>query len=414
MINRTPIDTLNMTDPGDETQRNFRYQHSYGVMILIAAIVEEIDKPYVALWCEQHEDFLAERSDGFFEAYQVKTAKPENGEWDTRKLAFKDSLRRFVNLEMQFPLKITSYYFVSNISYSNSEAPEKIGKSPIKLINSVQSCLDIKYIDEPFCSELKSLTEYCECTPDCMFNLLKKIKLIKGPDREGIDAVVAHQTIPRVPRCSGHTPAKLDSVRDELIQKVYKACSLSIEDPSQYWCGLNGMTNDHPRLLAKRISIQNIREYLDQQHVVPFRYLPASNSLQLGTVGNKFTVLEKKLIQAGLADQIDILQRRTLAAEQHLIGLAHQYPKDITNILNQLENIVLGECGEAKLSASLEGVPYGRRMLDEVYKRLKNVAEKRQDIIHKQEYECLIGVAGILTGECKIWWSEPFNLENIQ
>lgn len=41
-------------DAGDETARNFRYQHSYGVILLAAA--SRGDLPYAAIWCERHED----------------------------------------------------------------------------------------------------------------------------------------------------------------------------------------------------------------------------------------------------------------------------------------------------------------------------------------------------------------------
>ena len=64
-------------DPGDETQRNFRYQNAYGVILLIAA--GRGAKPYQSIWCEYHEDLLAECQDGTLDVYQIKTRKPEEG-----------------------------------------------------------------------------------------------------------------------------------------------------------------------------------------------------------------------------------------------------------------------------------------------------------------------------------------------
>ena len=83
-----------MSDPGDATLRNYRYQHTYGVMLLAAARVGL--RPYVALWCEQHEDFLAERSDEKFDGYQIKTYRPENGAWRLSDRDLKRSIGRFV------------------------------------------------------------------------------------------------------------------------------------------------------------------------------------------------------------------------------------------------------------------------------------------------------------------------------
>jgi hypothetical protein len=74
-----PTEVRNTTDPGDATGRNFRYQHAYGVMLLTAA--RRGLRPYSAIWCEHHEDFLAERHDGTFDGYQIKISRPERGAW---------------------------------------------------------------------------------------------------------------------------------------------------------------------------------------------------------------------------------------------------------------------------------------------------------------------------------------------
>ena len=69
----TPTDSRDKSDPGDEVIRKFRYQHAYGVVLAITMVKQT--RPYRAIWCEQHEDLLAERDDGTFDAVQVKTRK---------------------------------------------------------------------------------------------------------------------------------------------------------------------------------------------------------------------------------------------------------------------------------------------------------------------------------------------------
>jgi hypothetical protein len=75
----SPTDNLDHSDPGDELLRNIRYQNAYGVILLIASVRSKL--PYLSIWCEQHDDYLAERADGLYDAFQVKTATPENGPW---------------------------------------------------------------------------------------------------------------------------------------------------------------------------------------------------------------------------------------------------------------------------------------------------------------------------------------------
>lgn len=76
----SPIEHRDISDPGDEVLRKYRYQHAYGVILSIGMVTHRL--PYKSIWCEQQEDFLAERVDGLFEAYQVKTRNSELGAWE--------------------------------------------------------------------------------------------------------------------------------------------------------------------------------------------------------------------------------------------------------------------------------------------------------------------------------------------
>ncbi len=61
---RSSSTTADNSDPGDQTQRNFRYQHAYGAILLTNSAAGKLD--YKAIWCEHHDDFLAEISDMIF------------------------------------------------------------------------------------------------------------------------------------------------------------------------------------------------------------------------------------------------------------------------------------------------------------------------------------------------------------
>ena len=65
----SPTDKRDRSDQGDEVLRRFRYQHAYGLVLCVGIASDRLD--YTALWCEQHEDFLAETKNGLFDAYQI-------------------------------------------------------------------------------------------------------------------------------------------------------------------------------------------------------------------------------------------------------------------------------------------------------------------------------------------------------
>ena len=118
-------EVVDTTDPGDDVQQRYRYQHAYGVILLVASMRKEL--PYVAIWCEHHEDLLGELEDGYYDAYQVKTQLPENGRWDLTKEPLKDSIKRFVTLNQKFPDKIREFHFVSNVDHEKSMLQKKLG-----------------------------------------------------------------------------------------------------------------------------------------------------------------------------------------------------------------------------------------------------------------------------------------------
>lgn len=123
---RTSQDVTNIfatpdADPGDETARNFRYQYAYGVVLLVAA--KSGERPYLALWCEHHEDFLAEGADGCVDGYQIKTRRPELGAWTLTDRETIKAIGRFVDLVTSFGDRINALYFVSNADF-HSLIPE--------------------------------------------------------------------------------------------------------------------------------------------------------------------------------------------------------------------------------------------------------------------------------------------------
>ena len=47
-------------------------------------------------------------------------------------------------------------------------------------------------------------------------------------------------------------------------------------------------------------------------------------------------------------------------------------------------------------------------MLIDVQDRLRRLAEDRPSDVGYHGYECLIGVAGLQTDECRVWWGPRF------
>ena len=409
-----PADVAAIGDPGDETQRNFRYQHAYGSILLIAAATGL--NPYEAIWCEHHEDLLAERSDGTYDAYQVKTRRPEIGDWTLTEEPIRHSLKRFVDLHNQFGANINRFVIVSNAEFLTVGLGvsdiKKLKTSPRTFLKVIVGYNNAGEVGGTFAEVLTAMAADFGCDVEVLFAVLKRMELVKGPNRDHFDSEVAHIHLPKLKDCKLMPAAELNAVRDELIQKVYGASSLLIEDPRQHLPHVAGQAN--PRLLAKRVSVSVVAACVGQSSGMVFRYQTGDVTLAIGESGTQRDILRKKFVQGGLVDQLPLMERRTLDTEARLMALAHAGPDTFDGFLKQLEGVVQAECTEAQLVAQISRVsptaPYGPAMLVSVFQRLKAIAENTPRKVDNEPYECLVGIAGLLTEQCTVWWSDKFNL----
>jgi len=254
----SPDEVLDTVDVGDETQLRFRYQHAYGVILLLAALSG--NKPYTVLWCEHHEDLLGQRNDRSFEAYQIKTRR--DGQWNLSDEPLKNSIKRFVEVDQRFPGKIKEFFFVSNAYYENSNAKNKAGRSPKKFLQAVKHAISPNDLISPFNTTFEELCLYCHCESLSLLNVLKKLDFILGPSLDGFEAEIAQNHLPAILECHDLPATALGQLLDELIAKVYKASGLSVSDPARHWYGLNKSDQDNPTLQAKGLATESILSFI--------------------------------------------------------------------------------------------------------------------------------------------------------
>jgi hypothetical protein len=401
--------TLCRSDPGDETQRNFRYQHAYGVILLLAALRGNL--PYSSLWCEHHEDFLAERHDGKYDAYQIKTRQPEKGYWTLLSDDLKHTLKRFVALDISHPDQVEDFIFVSNALCLETQSKSKLAHSPQNMKRALAAARTVDKLEDPYAAGFEALREYCGCNGKSLAQVFRRLELRRGPGRNDFESVISIQHVAAVPGCNDFPPAKLHSVRDELIQRVYKASSLGIPSPAEHYLCLTDNSLSNPIIQSKRISLDSVHSVVEGSLAVPFRFMPEEDPLPLGDMQRQVAVLHKKMVRGGILDQFDTMKRRALSAERHLMELAHRQPENFENLLNQIECVVKGVCDDALLVARQSATNFGPLMLSKVLTHLHGLARDRAELVVSQEYECLAGVVGLLTGGCKVWWSDKFDLE---
>lgn len=410
--NSSPTNVRERLDPGDETIRRFRYQSAYGVVLLAAMARKDAD--YIALWCEQHEDLLAQISDTQYDAYQVKTRNQDLGRWKITDAGLVKSIWRFVELDLMYPNWIREFKFVSNTECSNTSDRDKIHLSPKKLVVGVEEqekWEDLKGDLEKGFGSLKDNIEknHGSIDPKNLFAVLKRLDLVLGPTDRAFEEELNQRHLATLPQCMPMNALTLSRVRDCLMEKVTTASSLYTSSPTQHWLGTKHLQDD-PQLAAKRLTVEDITIIIQDVAMGGLQFLPGLASLDLGSASKKVDILEKKMEYGGLAIHHDTMKRRALSAERMLLELATR-PENGSVALSQIESVVKGECDDSHLRVAQKDEQFGREMLIDVQNKLQEIAKNEPSRVYKQPWDCLVGVAGLLTSDCKVWWSERFDLD---
>jgi hypothetical protein len=124
-------------------------------------------------------------------------------------------------------------------------------------------------------------------------------------------------------------------------------------------------------------------------------------------------LLERKMAAGGISFQsIDVAKDHQRSAEYILQSWFHKYgPESARKRYEQLDVIVRTECAEAFDNHVTAEKFFGPAMLSEVRQRLRDLATSGSPDTYNVRYEHLLGFASLATQECKVWWSEPFSVE---
>jgi hypothetical protein len=402
----TPTAALPRQDIGAATQRNFRYQSGYAVVLMCGAALS--GNEYKAIWCEQEDDLLAELGPELFDSYQIKTQEPELGAWDTTKEGFIAAIRVFANLERKYPGRIRWFNFVSNTKLLHSNAAAKVSKCPETLAAVVRAAKSYAQLSQPFKKSLGLMATAASCTDGEAFAVLKRLRFAVGPSRDSFIAEIHGSHLSQLGSCSGANSARLRRATFAAIHLFEDAASLSSQHPSRHYACLGAEVGE-AQLLAKRVSLEAFQKCVDGIAKPAFRYQPEVAPMLSALSDSKLDRFVKKLNKGGLDHYVDTLRSQALSAEETLLDLVTR-DAEAKNDVSHLTTLVKAECDFAHLKASATGTPFGKAMLTDVENRLDAIAKDTEKSCG-QPKELLLGLAGLLTEDCLVWWSDKFDVD---
>lgn len=403
------------SDRGDETQERFRYQWAIGVWLLAQSLTGE--RLIRALWCEHHEDYLLELPTGRYVAVQVKTDSRENVEWRWSDEALTDSVARFCAFEKTHGKVIEGYEFVSNagpyVPAATVRRSDSLAASPGRLLQCCSEASTHSELKEPYKAAFDRLVGKTGGDAVVLFQVLRKLRFAQGPVLRGYDDTFAASVVPKLPGCSGLTTVACCRVRDELIGLVQAACRLRVDgiDGAVAYLATNGRPDAAIR--GKCITPESAGELMGRIRQPVFRFVDSGAGIDIGSTVGRADVLNRKMRNAYLSSQFEPLRMRMDSADQRLMERALLEPDGFEAIANQLVSTVLVECKdvEAMVFDHPNEKTRGLRIYKEILQRMDSLAKDEPERVCREPKDTLMGIAGMLSGECKFAWGTPLEEE---
>ncbi|PHY13463.1 hypothetical protein CSW58_05570 [Caulobacter sp. B11] len=411
VLSESRIDQVRSEDPGDQSERNFRYQHQYGVIILAAVRRGSLD--YVRVYCEHHEDLLCEARSGLFDGWQIKTSTPENGPWKLTDDALVRSIGRFVDLLTTYSTQIERFFFVSNADVDkvgdDVKDQKRRGRCPNLMLEHIRSRASLADLKAPFLEAFNALAGTLAADRQTLFDVLQRLEILKGPSRSEFDASLAHEHLGSLDECKALNATQLSDLRDDLVARVHRAASLQVTDPVRHIRSVFTKDVEDPVIAGKRITCADV---VFTPPAVPMKQPQYLGTPTLVPGGPRLAgVLEQKLKAGGLEGAIGYMTAKERAAEYALLEEQARDPATAERQLLQVEEAVHGECIEAYYGAEKPDGEFGGAMLSDINARLRRLETDRRTLLGGHPYEVLVGVAAMLTRACRVWWSKRFVVE---
>lgn len=402
----SPDEVASVNDPGDDTARRFAYQYSYAAILACSLLDDTLGVSEV--FCEHHEDVLLKHGDGTFSGVQVKTRELGSDPWKTTDPAILSALSRFVTLEKRFPGRFREFVVATNHTFLTGKRTRTDLPHVLQL---AKLAADEATCDEALSQLVKKLSRECACPESVAFTALKKCRADDSlPKLTGIKKELASTIAERWNHAGEMSHALLSNAAEALSAECGRASSLDHQqclpaylsampdgDASAAQAAIAGKRLDRARLEAV------LRAAVDSPSLLtgpPAALSPASGDTAL---------LELKL-EAGGFSIVSVHSAKDLrdkADYQALEWLSRFGERNGLERRDHIRSVVLRDCADAFEESKTATHPFGPNMRDALCKRLRSRRNNGGATVFECLDEHLEGYAYVLTGECKVVWSDP-------
>jgi hypothetical protein len=410
----SPDSILDKSDPGDDVAARFDYQHSYAAINAVRLIFSE--DGYTEVISENHEDYLLKNGAGKFVATQIKTRKMTLPPFKAGEPQVTKALGRFCLLDQKFPGCFEGFDFTTNHAFWENE--QSLSNLPW-LLAALRQRGGIRGLREknPLRQFVEGIASSAGVTPqDAAATLVRTTVRGHGSDiahiRNGVqEALCGCPGIKDLPYATVATMAKA------VVQLARDASTKSLRGPiTELFASGTDLKKavDDQLLAGKRICKADVLAVIDQfrSGTKPYQDMDVSTLVTPADAPSDLVVAFRKLAKGGVeAARVTNIEDRVRSLEALFIEWSRKHGSDeATKRYNNVLAAVQFEAAEAHASAEKGVKPYGSVMYGVLAERLMARAKADRDQLYGCRPEHLIGAAGVLTQQCKTWWSPHFNV----
>lgn len=422
-------------------QRRLRYQATRAVMLALSLLDEEAESEEV--FCEHHEDVLIKKRNSRFIGEQVKTKLDEGGPLRAIDEEVAKSIRRFVSLERRHGGFFDGYVLGSNAGFwdedkTTSSLPHLLkitseaadGSDPKKVVDYLKKLFPKPRITKKAKAQpapatipgdgsasgngqpMDPLKEWEESI-ELGKAVFKKLRAETLPSLRDMKSALIDM-LPKFQEVGDRLYSELETIADALIADALKAAALPNESARDRYLAVF----DNPEQIRTNEVLAGKRITRERLLVIIRQALPAtpdlctSDHFSVEQLPRGMTTLEKKMAAGGLSiGNIGLAKDQKASTEYLLLQWLHRNGKAATDKRYQhLRTLVRSECQEAFDKTKTDGHAFGPAMLEEVRARLRDRHQTEEASLFGCKYEHLLGMAGVLTENCTLWWSEEFEI----
>lgn len=413
-IGPSPSAVLDTNDPGDDTLERYKYQCSVAAINCVRLMNATTE--VVRVVCENFEDILIEHANGSFVGLQVKTRRLDLEAFKATDAAVTKSLLRFCDLDQLFPGKFTVFDFSTNHWFWETSENEK---NLPWLISKIQTRGGVKRLPKtnPMRKFVNALCEKSKLNEGQVVSTLCKTVLNCRTESVGAISLRVRETLGSYQPTSELTLSQAAKVAEDLVNLTFQASSKKLEgDVAELYAAGADFKSvlDAHTLAGKCITKAQVSKILVPP-IASTEPIELSSLVPIESLPTHLAVMIQKLDRGGL-QAARIEQMSDLVQSFHALLLKWINKYGVEHAQERYQTLLATvnyECTEAQVASETPDAQYAPVMYEKLFQRLRErVAEEHTDL-HGCRPEHLMGAAGMLTEQCKAWWSPKFEVERV-